>query len=501
MDADRLLAVWSDSRPLSLAIWAVIVILTLYLARRPAHSAIRVSARLVWRQARELGRRLRALADALKAHTRAVLLAQARELQSRHVQRSLERLSDAIRRDLGGFPHLQQQLADQIHRIDHDYRNAGEHPPRPPEWVEAVDAVAALRHRDETAVARILEDILGTLDRACHESVLEYRAASRRRHRLLARMQPYWRRMGNVMNRLERAIGHLQSRAGHLDRQIERYENIREGSSHVVRELFNAAAVRAAFAAGTLVLLGGAAAVGFRLLTRPLAEVGAGMDPLFGVPFHEVLAATLLGLTLFGGGAFFEAMRVSHLFPRLALLDDPVRRSIATAAGLLLAALATAAGGLAWTRDYLLSSDAGVQALLAQGNATFPGPVFHWFPALAHAVLAVGLVALLTTTVVPLESLLRNGQLVVLRVTTGFVRSLAFVLTLLAALVINGAQVLLRLYDVVVFLPLAVERAVNHALADRTPNAQPDRDGATVKPGPETAAAQAEEPAERSEAS
>ncbi|MGD8430051.1 MAG: hypothetical protein PVH31_06565, partial [Ectothiorhodospiraceae bacterium] len=91
MDADRLLAVWSDSRPLSLAIWAVIVILTLYLARRPAHSAIRVSARLVWRQARELGRRLRALADALKAHTRAVLLAQARELQSRHVQRSLER--------------------------------------------------------------------------------------------------------------------------------------------------------------------------------------------------------------------------------------------------------------------------------------------------------------------------------------------------------------------------------------------------------------------------
>lgn len=459
MKSRDLLLLWSDSPALSVTIWTVIAVVALYLARRPAHAVIVAACRVLGSQSRLAAHALANAATTLGHRTRRALLVQARQRAVRAIDREASALGTAIDRDLAGFPSLQRALRDQIARIDADYHSAADTPPPPPEWLRAVDAIAALPARDDPAVRRILEDMNATLDRACHEAIGSYRAASRRRQRLLGRLRPYWSRMELTLGRQETGLERLRVRAAHLQDRLEHFEAVRLPVNGLVRQLSNGAATRFLASCLTLSLVLAAAVMGFYMLRRPLAEISAELGEVAGIPFDALLAGMTLALTALAGAVLLETGRVTRLFPALSLMDDRPRRLFRLGGVLLLATLIAAAAGLAWTRDYLMATDQAVATLLAEGEARYPSPVFHWIPAVVHSALTVGLSGLVACLLLPLEGLLREGRLLLLGAGVVLLQIGAALLRSSSALVLGTGRLLLALYDLLIFLPLSGERA------------------------------------------
>lgn len=476
MDRHELLTLWSDTGAVSLAIWAVLIVLMLYLARHPVHRALRGLARLLARQGRFVGRRARLRATETHRRSRLALLQLARESLERSMNRQLEHLGNTVRQDLASFPHLHRQVHEQLTRIDEDYRNTIEAPPRPPEWLDAIETVARLPGRDDPAVGRMLEDLHGTLDRACHENLVSYRTASRRRHRVLRRMQPLWRRMDNSLEHLQRGMNRLHARADRLDDQMHRYSEVLTARPSVVRRLAASLSVRTVLSILALVGIAAAATVDFHLIQRPLETVGSGSGAIAGLPFSSAVSGVVLVLLVLGGALFLETTRVTHLFPEMAWTEERLRRGLGIGAALMVAALLLTTGGLAWTRDYLIALDQATQNILAEAVAPSPSLAFHWIPAFVQSLLAVGLGLAVAMTALPLENLCRQLRVLGIAALAAVLGLTAVLAHWFAVTAAGLCRLLIAIYDVVIFLPLAIERGVQHLLAARrVPALQPFR--------------------------
>lgn len=474
MDTAGLVTLWSDNRLLSIAAWAVIAVVLLYLARQHAHAAIRAAALMLVTQARRLSRAARHGSDALAGRARRALLQLAREATERAISHRTYRLGATLSRDLASFPHLHRQVHEQIRRIDEDYRRTVESPPTPPEWLDAIESVARLPARDDPAIGRMLEDMHATLDRACHESMLAYRAAGRRRHRVLRRMQPLWRRMDSSLSSLENALERIQNQSDRIDEQIADYADILARKAGVVRRLAANLTVRVLLSVLFLAAVAVAAVVDFTLIARPLAEIGAGSGSVAGVPFNQVMSGMVVALLALTGGILLDTARITHLFPATHWVDDRPRLVIATLAALLLGALLAATSALAWTRDYLVTLEATAGRFPTELAANgLPSAAFQWIPAITHSLLALGLGLVVAVTVLPLETLLRQGRILCLGALALILRGVALAMDLAARFIGQLRRLLVAVYDLVIFLPLATERAVHTALGRRREVAGP----------------------------
>ncbi|MDN5869603.1 MAG: hypothetical protein L0H73_02605 [Nitrococcus sp.] len=456
MESGTLLTLWAGSAALSLLIWAILAVGVLYLARNQAHTLIQVSSRLLIRQLRHVSRRLIAAAALVRRANRSYLLALARERASRSLNYEFHGVALGVERDLATFPALYQRLSEQIARVDQDYRESADPPPRPPEWLEAIASLTRGPERSDPAVQRVLEDLNNTLDRAAHQALLEYRAAHRRRYRLLARMPSHWRMVEHRLGSLEATIAELNRRSRRIDRAMLRFRQTRRPET-CVKRIANAAAGRFLIAIAMLAAAIPAAIVAFELIARPIAEITAGIEAVAGVPFYNVAAAAMLITEVVAGSLVLESMAVTRMLPAVTALEPQMRNRLrVTATGIFLLTV-FAAGALAWTRDYLIGQDIVLVELLQAGQISFPGPEFHWIPALAHSVLAFSLGFLLGALAIPLESALQNGRLV-LGSLLALSLSGAGELCRLGALLCWGlGRFLTRVYDLAILLPLRLE--------------------------------------------
>lgn len=469
MSGHALLTVWSDSVMLSGLVWLAIALMLLYLARRPAHAAVLATGRTLHRLLRLSARSVLVLEARLARRNRQVLRAQAIERQQRQMDTAFRRVGDAVARDLSDYPALHRALSEQIVRIDEDYRRAIEVPPAPPAWLEAVDAVANIPAKDDPAVNQILGDIHATLERACHNTITEYRAASHRRHKLLRRMLPYWRCLRETLDRVDRNIAGIEARSRRIDEHMARYEALRAEGEPVERVLRGAALTRFLVSAA---LLGVAVLAGFldyTLIARPMAELtgglgGSGPTGLAGFTLAQVAAATLVLLQVCLGLALMELLGVTRLFP--AAGDWPARRRKAAAAAATVALVLSAAlvAGFAFQRDYLVAQDMALTGFPSIDPAQPPQMPLPWLPALAQMFLGLLLPVVLAVSAIPLETFLQSGRSVLGDVLSVTLRLLAYLLRLAGQLADALAGLLTRVYDLLIFLPLAVETWLRGAL-------------------------------------
>ena len=121
----------------------------------------------------------------MKQRNKEVLLAQGRRETGQRIEREFERLGVLVKRDLQGYPVLQRRLLEEVTRIEEDYKKCGEVPPPPPDWVEAVAAMAKIKTGGGEVVQKILEDIKLTIDRIHDKAIAEYRPSFEERHEIL----------------------------------------------------------------------------------------------------------------------------------------------------------------------------------------------------------------------------------------------------------------------------------------------------------------------------
>jgi len=157
-----------------------------------------------------------------------------------------------------------------------------------------------------------------------------------------------------------------------------------------------------------------------------------------------------------------ETLRITHLFPKIHALSDPMRKRMLWIAFTLLLTLAGIEAALALMRDMLIADkQALMQSLAATAHAA--AATDSWLariPTIGQIVLGFILPFALAFVAIPLESFIASARTVGGAVLVMVMRLLAVSLRLAGSFVRQLARVLVTLYDILIVLPLLVERLV-----------------------------------------
>jgi hypothetical protein len=214
-----------------------------------------------------------------------------------------------------------------------------------------------------------------------------------------------------------------------------------------------------------LLIATGGALINFKLIALPMSEmVGAG-DYLAGsLRTSEVAALVIIFVEATMGLFLMEALRITHLFPRIANLSDTMRRRVLWISLTLLITLAGIEAALALMRDMLIADKQALLQSLASSQQTAPAdPLLARIPTAGQMLLGFILPFALAFVAIPLESFIYASRTVGGAAVVTLVRVAGFVLRILGNFVRQLCKVLVTLYDVTIVLPLLIERLVKSA--------------------------------------
>jgi len=453
--------IWPDNTALSVLVLLLIAMAVLYAARVPMHGLIRSLGHTLGGPLRLGARWLFGAAEEMKVRNKEVLLAQGRRETGQRIEREFERLSILVKRDLQGYPVLQRRLLEEVTRIEEDYKKCGEVPPPPPDWVEAVSAVAQIKTGGGEVVQKILEDIRQTIERIHDKAIAEYRTSFEERHDILEGTMPYWRSVDQLLKQVDKKISGLQDGATAVDAQMVKYQQIAAKADQAETTLTNSAFTQFAIATLVLAVALGGAFVNFKLIALPMSEmVGAADYITASLRTSEVAALVIILVEASMGLFLMESLRITHLFPRIAELSDRTRRRMIWISLVLLVTLAGIEAALALMRDMLIADK---QALLQSLAASQPVVSEGWIgriPTAGQMILGFILPFALAFVAIPLESFIHSARTVSGVVLVNLVRALAFTLRVLSNVARHGSRVLLHFYDLIVVVPLMIEHLV-----------------------------------------
>ncbi len=460
--------IWPGNAVASALILFAIAMPFLYAARRLVHDLLHSVGRMAGGPLRLGARWLFATARDMKERNKAVLLAHGREEVGQHIEREFERISALVTRDLEGYPALQRKLLEEITRVEEDYKKCGEVPPPPPEWVEAVTAIAKVKSDSNEMVQRILEEIKRSVHAIHDKALADYRRAYESRHKILNGFMPFWRSLDKTFGQVDQKLTGLHQTSSKIDAQMEKYEQINKKTDKAEHALTVSAFTQFAISTMVLLIAVGGALVNFKLIALPFSEmVGAGDYLTTNLRMSDVAALVIIFLEATMGLFVMETLRITHLFPLIANMNDRMRRRMLWVAVVFLFVFAGIEAALALMRD-MLSADrqALVQSLATVQRGAPADPLLRMIPTTAQMLLGFFLPFALAFVAIPLESFVYSLRTVGGAFVVMLIRATAFVLRVLGNLIRQLCKVLIGIYDVTIVLPLLVERLVKAARSE-----------------------------------
>jgi len=454
------LMVWPGSPGLSVALLVVVLVLVMYGARTPAHRVIQGIAKAITQACKLTADAISSVQNRLAARNREVLLSDGLQETERQIDQEFQRISASVDRDLSTYPALHRQLADQVQRIDEDYRRVTDTPPAPDGWTQTLAAAGELTNaaKAQTPAAKAVEALRVAIEEAHDDAMDQYRETSRERHKLLARMVPVWRDMASTLTRVEKAVTGIFERSRHLDGLMDSYREIASKSDAAERALTSSSMTQFVTAGLVLViaLLGGF--INFQLIALPMSEMVGATSRLGSMQTSDVAALVIILMEITMGVFLMESLRITRLFPVIGRLDRRTRLRMAWATFSILFILAGIESSLAYMRDMLASDRAALTQTLA--GTVAQRPEFMWIPAVGQMVMGFILPFALTFVAIPLESFIHSARIVGGQVVAGLLRMIAFSVSLFGFAADHAGKGLKNLYDIVIFLPLKVEELV-----------------------------------------
>src|SRR5512134_851841 len=456
--------IWPGNAALSALVWFLIAMPFLYAARKPVHELLRAVGHLAGGPLRQGSRWLLSAAHDMRERNKAVLLAHGREDSEQQIAREFERVAALVKRDLEGYPALQRRLLDEITRVEEDYKKCGEVPPPPPDWIEAVGAIAKVKSNGNELVVRVLEEINRSIKQIHDKTLGEYRRAYESRHKILDGFMPFWRSLDKTLTQADRKMTSLADRAAAIDSQMERFEQIVKKTDRAEHMLTVSALTQFFVASLVLAIAAGGALINFKLIALPMSEmVGAGDYLTATLRTSEVAALVIIFVEAAMGLFLMETLRITHLFPKIHGLPERMRVRMMWIAFVLLVALAGIEAALALMRDMLIADkQALLQSLAAAQAAAVQDGWLTRIPTIGQMLLGFILPFALAFVAIPLESWVTSARTVGGAALVMLVRALAVVLRITGTIVRRLMRVFTTLYDIVIVLPLLIERLVQN---------------------------------------
>ena len=471
MSPDGLIGLWADSLSLSIFIWLVVLIPLAYLAREQAERVIRAFTRMLSSLLRHAGRGVGRRAQRLQRWRRDYLRGvEARRLEGRFEQ-EYQAIHARVNRDLGGYPALQRRINEQISQLERDYHTAQDQVPEEPSWVRTANALAAAPPKGDPRVSQVLEEMHDSLARSARDALEEYRRSSRDRIEALRGLLPAWRELSDQLGQLDRSVRGVRDHARRIDEMVMRFQHLQQGRVPS-RSLTLASTGVLAFSSFLLGLLALCGVVLFHLLERPMWEVLGGLPQGDGVGLSQLAVALLIFMAVFAGAMMSETRQVTRMIPAFGGVEPRVRRRFYLAGMVVLVTVAVLSGSLAASRGlYMAQEDA--LGLLLQGEPDMLLPALDWLSTLTLLLLGLLLTFVLSLGAVPVQMFMQA-----LGVVTGTLA--VFLLEILSALLLWVSwgltllgRLLLALYELWIFIPVWIERAVQRARDSRSAPEKP----------------------------
>lgn len=443
----------------SVLIWLVLVMVFLYIGRTPARRLILATSRVFQNALRLSSTAVSRAEERLVARNREVLLAAGRETKERIIEREFERINATVHRDLARYPEAQRTLNSAIQAIEEDHQQATDSPPEVPGWSKAVEAIAKLPKGDGT-VGEVLDAIYKAMVKAQDKALDAYRKASATRHGLLSKMMPEWRRIQQTLRDMEKAVGSLLTRSQAIDRHMDEYEEIVRGTDRAVQMLHSSSLIHFAISALVLCVAAGGALINFTLIARPMAEMVGGTSFIGMFRTADIAAMVIIAVEASMGLFLMESLRITRLFPVIGALQDRTRVRMVWITFTILAGMASIEAGLAYMREILMQDELATSALLRGGAAVTVGNDALWITTAAQMGLGFILPFALTFVAIPMETFVHSLRHVGGTVLVLTLRALSVSLRVTGNFFRYAGNLLLNLYDVLIFAPLWIQNTL-----------------------------------------
>jgi hypothetical protein len=416
-------------------------------------------------------RSINQLTNRLKQRNKEVLLAAGQvELQTK-IEREFNRISTIVQRDLSQYPAIHREIKTAIETVENDYQNCAESAPLPPAWGDVVATITALPSNGDPTVNKILENIKQSINDAQQQSMNAYQKSGSERHKILAKMQPDWRKLDDKMDLVKGKVDSLEERGQIIDQQMEEYLSIRSGEDKAANILATSSLTQFFIAGLVLAIAALGGLINFQLIAMPMSEMVGGTSYIGSVKTSDIAAMVIILIEIAMGLFLLESLRITHLFPLIGSMDDKMRRRMMVISFSTLFILAGIEASLAYMRDLLaLDNEALQQALMSANGSEAAGSSaeFRWIPSVGQMIMGFILPFALAFIAIPLESFIHSLRTVLGLLATAILRALHLVLRSSASLVTQASKVIISLYDLIIMVPLSIENTIKKSAEKNT---------------------------------
>jgi hypothetical protein len=451
---------WPNHVALSVFVLVVLAMLFLYAARKPMHGVIHSVCVLASQSMRFISRWLFLAAENVRVRNQSVLLAHGQESAAAVIDREFERVGDIIRKDLQEFPAVQRKMMEETTRIEDDYRKCGEVPPPPPEWVSALKSVAQIKSGGDIP-RKLLEDINKSIQKIHDQTIVEFRRSYEERHKILKAMQPSWRSVEKMIGEMDKKMLTLQTNVKQIDGYMGTFEGIRTKDNKTEHALTVSGFVQLAISSLVLVIALGGAFINYKLIALPMSEmVGASDYITDNMKTSDVAALVIILMEASMGLFLLESLRVTQLFPRIASMEDRMRRRLTVASLVFLIILAAIESSLALMRDMLVADKVSLMRDLASAAPVASDGLLTSIPMIGQMIMGFVLPFALAFVAIPFENVVHSLRTVIGVCLVQGMLGLGVGLRFAGLLFKRLANVLELTYDVMIVVPLMIERWV-----------------------------------------
>ncbi len=452
--------------------WILVLVgatLILYFVRTPAHQLLQSIGNLGYRSLRLSSRTLSAAALRVSTRNREVLFEHGRELAERELERNFIRLGEMVEKDLARYPNIQRNIEQNIAQMEDKLSETGLVPPPVPEWTEAVEAIAKLKDstKNDAVVGKLLQAIYEAFHKQQAEVLSVYRQDIGKRHGLLKDAMAFWRRLNHQVMEVGKGWQNLIDKAKGIDRNLEHFENLLNGSPKAERILKASTTTQFFVSLLVVVIAGFGAFVNFNLIALPMSELMPASSQVAGMDVAQIGAAVIILLEIVVGLFFMEAIGITRLFPIITFMEDKKRIIWAWVCISFLLALCCVEAGLAFMREQMVEEKALLTSFLVGGETaaneaatTAAKDGANLIPMIGQMTLGFVLPLILMFVAIPLESLIHTGRNVLGDMSVYFLRFMSALLRVLAVTLRNVGTALEKAYDILCFGPLWIEHLV-----------------------------------------
>lgn len=403
----------------------------------------------------------------LAERNKEILKAEGLENINRELEREFHRVGLVVERDLQGYPVLNRQLSEQIEKIDQDYSDSSEVPPTPPVWINAVDAIAKLsKESGEGMVGQILTDIHKTIERQQKNAMVEYWKSTNKRHKIMSRMMPYWRKLTKILSEVGSTMDGLQERAQVIDKKMKEYEEIQKGTNGALIKLHSASTTQFFIDTFWMTVAMGGIFVNFHLISLPMSEMVGGNSRIGGIQVNQVAALVFILFEVFAGMALMESLRITKLFPIIGQMDDKKRNVVAYIAFTIIILFAMGESALAYMRDIIAANNEALkQSLFVADDQEALQVARSIIPTIVQMGLGFLLPIILVFAVIPMESFVHSFRTVIGYILELLLRLFAVIMRIAGNIFYYLGSVIIGLYDLVIFFPLWIEDLIRRRMA------------------------------------